>query len=165
MTQHRTEDLCKILTKNIGKSTEANKKLQLHMEASDFHPKDFNDWFKRVREEMTRVYQAVLTCREYGLDPEGRKEHKGKEKQLPTRALPNSQEVKQGAKRLRDPSECMACGRQHHASKDCHVNHPDGPHPDVNTANEPWAQSAKEKAWKAKGDDVLPFTKTLSGEA
>jgi len=38
------------------------------MEASDFYPKDFNDRFKRVREKMTRVYQAVLTCREYGLD-------------------------------------------------------------------------------------------------
>ena len=86
ITAHRMEDLCKILTKNIGKNTEANKKLQLHMEASDFHPKEINDWFRRVREEMARVYQAVLTCREYGLEAENRKEHKGKEK-LPKKEM------------------------------------------------------------------------------
>jgi len=36
-------------------------------------------------------------------------------------------------------------------------------HPDVNKTSEPWEQSAQGKAWKQKGEDVLPFGKTLSG--
>ncbi len=135
------------------------------MEASDFHSREINDWFRRVREEMTRAYQAVLACREYGLEAEGRKDLKGKEKIANPRTVLNAHEGKQGAKRPRDNSECTAYGRQYHTNKDCHFNHPGGPHPDVNTTTDPWAQSAKGKAWKAKGEDALPFTRTLGGES
>ena len=36
-------------------------------------------------------------------------------------------------------------------------------HPDANTTNEPWASSEKGKAWAEKGQEVLPFSKTLLG--
>ena len=39
VTETRSIELCKILTKMIGKQTEANKKMQLHMEAADFKPR------------------------------------------------------------------------------------------------------------------------------
>jgi hypothetical protein len=80
MTSSRIEDLCKILTRSIGRSTEANKKLQLHMEAADFKPTQLSDWFRRARKEMERVYQAVLTAREYGAQFERPPDVKGIDK-------------------------------------------------------------------------------------
>jgi len=155
VTETRSIELCKILTKMIGKNTEANKKMQLHMEAVDFKPKTLNDWFVRTRKEMDRVYQAVLTAREYGVHCESRSHDLKVDK-------PHSH-PKANPKRAREPEECTACGRHHHVAKDCLFNNPTKPHPDVNKTSDPWPLSAQGKAWKQKGENTLPFTKTLSG--
>ena len=116
----------------VRKSTEANKRLQLHMEVEEFRPKQLRDWFRRAREEVGRVYQAVLTVREYGIhceqrptDPKGFDKAHIKNKGLikPTHKRPRENEVLK---------ECTACGRANHAIKDCHLNNPANPHPDVN---------------------------------
>jgi hypothetical protein len=159
MTETRIVELCKILTKMIGKHSEANKKMQLHMEAADFKPKQLSDWFVRTRKEMERVYQAVLTAREYGVYCEPRSQDPKGDRHPPNpkgSARPTN-------KRPREPTECTACGRLHHLAKDCLFNNPSKPHPDVNKTTEPWAQSTQGKAWKAKGENTLPFVKTLSG--
>ena len=158
LSQPRIEDLCKILTRMIGKDTPANKRLQLHMESTEFKPTKLNDWFWRVRKEMDRVYQATLTLREYGVSCEQqRRDDKGHDKGNGG----HKDHEKPKGKRIRDAEECTSCGRQNHTTANCLLK----THPDANKSAEPWPQSVSGKAWKAKSEEVLPFTRTLSGES
>ena len=157
LSQPRIEDLCKILTRMIGKDTPANKRLQLHMESTEFKPTKLNDWFWRVRKEMDRVYQATLTLREYGVSCEQqRRDDKGHDKGNGG----HKDHEKPKGKRIRDAEECTSCGRQNHTTANCLLK----THPDANKSAEPWPQSVSGKACKAKSEEVLPFMKTLSGE-
>lgn len=54
---------------------------------------------------------------------------------------------------------CTICGRTGHSRIQCRLSD----HPDGNKESCPWADSAKGKAWVAKGRETLPFTETLSG--
>jgi len=103
---------------------------------------------------MDRVYQATLTLREYGVSCEQqRRDDKGHDKGHKDHEKPKG-------KRIRDAEECTSCGRQNHTTANCLLK----THPDANKSAEPWLQSASGKAWKAKSEEVLPFTRTLSGE-
>ena len=59
--------------------------------------------------------------------------------------------------------KCTACGRSGHDASKCVFNMTWGQHPDRNTTNTPFADSAVGKRWKEKGKDVLPHNMTLDG--
>ena len=71
-------------------------------------------------------------------------------------------------KRKVDPtsiSKCTACGRPGHDASSCVFNMSWGQHPDRNTTNTPFAESAVGKKWKEQGKDVLPYNLKLDGSA
>ena len=56
--------------------------------------------------------------------------------------------------------DCWRCGRTNHYANACKIRG----HPDTNTDNKvKWADSAKGKAWAAKGKDACPMTQCLDG--
>lgn len=180
VTPQRVTTWCAILTDKIGKTPLVNKKLWQFMKADDFKPTEIDQWFVRVREEQDNMHAAVVKLESYGFliqkiqnsNSNGKVptslSYKGsyQNKNLQSKKIEVPPIEKFPHKRKFDAKLCRHCGRSGHEEKECKfVKDENNIHPDANTTNEPWASSEKGKAWAEKGQEVLPFSKTLLGGA
>ena len=181
VNEKRVTDLCSILTNKIGKDNTLNKQMWEHMSVKTFKPTSINEWFERTRAEMRRLYGAMVCLESYGVkigsdnNNHDRTKHddkpKYKQDKLDKKEDKFPQSTKRNYEKLTDEQRetlkaerakklCNVCGRKGHTKHECKfIADKNNTHPDANTTSAVWAESAKGRAWKEKGQETLPSPK------
>ena len=156
----RAVSLVKLMTEKIGSSTPAHARLRDLMKSGDSVPSTFVSFKSKLISVTMNMRDTCLKAKLCGLvDPVGNNNKTAQRlANLGSKSGSLASKPSQGENGYH--GVCYGCGRRQHKKLSCQL----AKHPDFNQSTKAWDESVPGKAWSVKGQTVLPWAMTLSGQ-